>query len=81
MLIMQHTFIATYFGKKYIMTNIYRIPANDSIMWRYFCIGFIGFMLRSKNLLDYTNLFSPDEYEKNKNDKINTKTFSITKKL
>ena len=74
-------FIATYFGKKYIMTIIYRIQANDSVMWRYFCIGFIGFMLKSKCLLDYVNLFSPNEYEKNRNYKINTKTFSITKKL
>ena len=24
----------------------------------YFCIGFIGFMLKDKSLLDYTNLFS-----------------------
>ena len=34
-------------------------------MCRYFCIGFIDFMLKGKSLLDYTNLFSPDEYEKN----------------
>ena len=31
----------------------------------YFCIGFIGFMLKGKSLLDYTNLFSPYDYEKN----------------
>ena len=30
-----------------------------------FCIGFIGFMLKGKSLLEYTNLFSPNEYEKN----------------
>ena len=29
-----------------------------------FCIGFIDFMLQGKSLLDYTNLFSPNEYEK-----------------
>ena len=34
-------------------------------MCGYFCIGFIDFMLRGKSLLDYTNLFSPNEYEKN----------------
>ena len=30
-----------------------------------FCIGFIGFMLKGKSLLEYTNLFSPNEYKKN----------------
>ena len=35
-------------------------------------------MLEGKSLLDYTNLFSPNEFEKNKN---NTKIFSITKKI
>ena len=34
-------------------------------MCEYFCIGFIYFMLKGKILLDYTNLFSPNDYEKN----------------
>ena len=34
-------------------------------MCGYFCIGFINFMLKSKNLVDDTNLFSPNNYEKN----------------
>ena len=34
-------------------------------MCEYFCIGFIDFMLEGKSLLDYTNLFSSNEYEKN----------------
>ena len=34
-------------------------------MCGYFCIGFIDFMLKGKNLLEITNLFSPNEYEKN----------------
>ena len=34
-------------------------------MCEYFCIGFINFMLKGKSLLDYTNLFSPKDYEKN----------------
>ena len=34
-------------------------------MYSYFCIGFIDFMLKSKSLLGYTNLFSPNEYKKN----------------
>ena len=32
---------------------------DDSRMIECFCIGFINFMLTGKNLLDYTNLFSP----------------------
>ena len=31
-------------------------------------------MLKGKSLLDYTNLFSPNDYE-------NTKIFSVTKKM
>ena len=50
---------------KKIITNIYRIQAYDSIMCGKFCIGFIDFMLKGKGLLDYTNLFSPNDYEKN----------------
>ena len=29
----------------------------------YFCVGFIDFMLKSKRLLDYNNLFSHNKYE------------------
>ena len=60
-------------GNKNIITNIYRIQAYDSIMWVYFCIGFIDFILKSKRLLDNTNLFFPNDYEKN--DKIMLKYF------
>ena len=31
----------------------------------YFCIGFINLMLKSKSLWEYTNLFSPNQFEKN----------------
>ena len=34
-------------------------------MCEYFCIGFIDFMLKDKSLLEYTYLFSPNDYEKN----------------
>ena len=34
-------------------------------MCGYFCIGFIDFLLKDKSLLDYTNLFSSNYYEKN----------------
>ena len=33
-------------------------------MYGYFCIKFIDFMLKGKSLLDYTNLISPNKYEK-----------------
>ena len=61
------------FIEKKDITNIYKIQAYDSIMCGYFCIGFIDFMLKGKSLLDYTNLFSPNDYEKN--DKIILKYF------
>ena len=53
--------------------NIYRIQAYNLIMFGYFWIGFIGFMLKGKRLLDYTNSFSPNDYEKN--NKIKLKYF------
>ena len=31
----------------------------------YFCIGFIDFMLAGKTLIEYTNLFSPNNFKKN----------------
>ena len=54
-----------FIGNENIITNIYRIQAYDSIMCRYFCIGLIDFMLKSKSLPGYTNLFSPNDYERN----------------
>ena len=43
------------------------------MMCWYFCIGFIDFVLKGISLLEYTNLFSPNDYEKN--DKIILKYF------
>ena len=40
-------------------------------MCGYLCIGFIDFTLKGKSLLDCTNLFSLNDYEKN--DKITLK--------
>ena len=48
-----------------IKSNIFRIEAYDSIMCGYFCIEFINYMLKGKTLLDYTNLFSPNDFKKN----------------
>ena len=41
------------------------IQARDSIMCGYFCIELINYMFKGKTLLDYTNLFSPNEFKKN----------------
>ena len=57
------------------ITYIYRIQAYDSIMCGYFCIGFINFMFNGKSLIDYTNLFSPNDF--NKNDDIILKYFGL----
>ena len=46
-------------------SNIFRIQAYDSIMCGYFCIEFTNYMLKGKTLLDYTNLFSPNDFKKN----------------
>ena len=68
--------IKKFVENKNIITNIYRIQAYDSIMCGYFCIGFIDFMLKSKSLLEYTNLFPPDDDDE-KNDKIILKYFQL----
>ena len=34
-------------------------------MWRYFCIGFIGFMFKGNSLTDFTNIFSPNNFKRN----------------
>ena len=60
-------------GNKNIITSIYRIQAYDSVMCGYFWIGLIDFMLKRERLLEYTNLFSPNDYEKN--DKVILKYF------
>ena len=52
-------------GNKKIKASIFRIQAYDSIMCGYFCIKFINYMLKGKTLLDYTNLFSPNDFKKN----------------
>ena len=45
-----------------IESNIFRIQAYNSIMCGYFCVEFINYMLKDKKLLDYTNLFSPNDF-------------------
>ena len=59
--------IENFVGHKNIKTNIFRIQSNNSIMCRYFCIGFIDFMFVGKTLIDFTSLFSPYDFNKNDN--------------
>ena len=40
--------IRTFIGNKNIKTNIFGVQAYDSIMCRYFCIGFIDFIFAGK---------------------------------
>ena len=56
--------INKFIDNKEIKANIFRIQAYDSIMCGYFCIEFINYILKGKTL-DYTNLFSPNDFKKN----------------
>ena len=56
--------IKEFIGNKNIKANIFWVQANNSIMCGYFCIGFIDFMLASKKLIDFTSLFSPNDFQK-----------------
>ena len=56
--------IKVFIKNKNIKTNIFRIQAYDSIVCRYFCVGFINFRLVEKTVTDFTNLFSPNNFKK-----------------
>ena len=45
--------------------QIFRIQDPDSIMCGFYCIAFIEYMLSGKAFSDYTNLFSPNDHQKN----------------
>ena len=57
--------IKKFINNKNIKTNIFRIQAFDSIICRYFCIGFIDFIVAWKTLTEFTNIFSPNNFKKN----------------
>ena len=59
----EHIFL----GNENIKTSIFRIQDYNSIMCGYFCILFIEYMLKGKTLIDFPNLFSPWNFEKNDN--------------
>ena len=50
---------------KSITDNIFRMQDNKSIMGQLYCIVFIEYMLAGKKLIDHTDLFSQNNYEKN----------------
>ena len=56
--------INKFIGNNDIKSNIFIIQAYDSIMCGYFCTEFINYMLKGKILLDYTNLFPPNDFKK-----------------
>ena len=49
--------IKLFIGNKNIKTNIFIKRAYDSIMCRFFCIGFIDFTIAGKTLTEFTNVF------------------------
>ena len=54
-----------FIGNKKIKASIFRMQTYDSVMCGYFCIEFINYMFKSKKLLDYTNLFLPNDFKNN----------------
>ena len=65
--------IKKFIDDRNIAANMFRVQAYNSVMCGYFYLGFFDFMLKSKTLLEYINLFSPNDHEKN--DKIILKFF------
>ena len=57
-------------GNKNITTKIYRIQAHNS-----FVFDLLILFLKDKSLLEYKNLFSPNDYENNNN--ISLKYFAL----
>ena len=57
--------IKMFIDKSTVVTKIFRVQEDDSVMCRYFCIGFIDFMLKGKRLTDFINIFSPNDFKEN----------------
>ena len=56
--------IKNFINKSIIITDIFRIQVYDSIVCGYFYIGFINYF-KGETLTDFTNLFSPNTFNKN----------------
>ena len=65
LILLQQNIFRTFINNKNIKRNIFRIQVYDSVMCGYFCNEFIDFMFTGKTLTEYTNLFSPNNFEKN----------------
>ena len=50
---------------KSITRNTFRMQDNEAITCGFYCITFIEYILTGRNLLEYTNLFSPNDHKKN----------------
>ena len=57
--------IKEFLRNKNIKASIFRVEANDSVMYGYVGLGFIDFILSGKKLTDYSSLFSPHDFKKN----------------
>ena len=57
--------IKKFIGNNNITTNIFRMQAYNSVMYGYFCSGFIDFMLKDKSLTDFTNLLLSINFKHN----------------
>ena len=65
--------IKKFIRDKNVITNIYRIEANDSIMCGCLCNGIIDFFSKCLKFAQLYQFFSSSEYEKN--DKLILKYF------
>ena len=43
-----------------MLTNIYRIQANDSVIYGYFSVGVIDITLKGRSLTGFTIIVSPN---------------------
>ena len=57
--------IKTSINNRIIETNIFRVQSFDLVMCGYFCIEYIDFIFKGKILTEYTNLFSPNNFQEN----------------
>ena len=57
--------IKEFVGNKNIKANIFRVRANDSVICKYFCIGFIDLCFRVKNWLILRTYFLVMTLKKN----------------
>ena len=44
--------------------NIFRTQPDGSVMCGFYCINFIEYMIAGKTMIDYTNFFPRNDYQK-----------------